>query len=54
MTRKIHSWTSFVGKSCCKVKEKVCHTMALPFTSKGILRQKKKIMKNQIFHHPKI
>jgi len=31
----------------------VCHTMALPFTLKGILRQKKN-KETQIFHHVKI
>ncbi len=40
-----------------KKKEKkkgVCHTVALPFTLKSILGQKKNIMKTQIFHHAKI
>jgi hypothetical protein len=31
----------------------VCHTLALPFTLKSILR-KKRIMETQIFHHAKI
>jgi hypothetical protein len=30
------------------------HTVALPFTLKSILRQKKKTMETQIFHHAKI
>jgi hypothetical protein len=34
-------------------KQGVCHTVALPFTLKRILRQKKNIMKTQIFHHAK-
>jgi hypothetical protein len=32
----------------------VCHTMALPFPLKTMLRQKYKIMETQIFHHAKI
>jgi hypothetical protein len=35
-------------------KHVVCHTVALPFKLKGILRQKKRIMKTQIFHHAKL
>jgi hypothetical protein len=36
-------------------KQGVCHDVALPlFILKGILWQKKKIMKTQVFHHPKI
>jgi hypothetical protein len=30
------------------------HTVALPFTLKGILRQRRRIMETQIFHHAKI
>jgi len=37
-----------------KQKQGVCHTSALLFTLKSILRQKKKsIMETQIFHHAK-
>jgi len=32
----------------------VSHCVALPFTLKGILRQKKKNYENPIFHHEKI
>jgi hypothetical protein len=36
-------------------EEGLCHTIALLFTLKSILRQKKKInMETQIFHHAKI
>jgi len=36
-------------------KQGACHNVALPlFTLKGILWQKKKIMKTQVFHHRKI
>ncbi len=35
------------------VKQVVCDTMALPFTLKSILRQKKDYGKTQIFHHAK-
>ncbi len=37
-------------------KQGACHIVALPlFTlKKGMLWQKKKIMKIQVFHHPKI
>ncbi len=30
------------------------HTVALPFTLKSILRQKRRVKKTQIFHHAKI
>jgi hypothetical protein len=33
--------------------KEVCHIVALPFTLKSILRQKKGIMEIQIFHHAK-
>jgi hypothetical protein len=32
----------------------VCHTLALPFTLKGILRQKEELWKLKYFHHAKI
>jgi hypothetical protein len=35
-------------------KQGACHTVALPFTLKNILRQKKKIMKIKIFYNAKI
>jgi hypothetical protein len=35
-------------------KQGVCHTVALPFTFKSILRQKKIFLATQIFHHAKI
>ncbi len=31
------------------LQQGVCHTMALPFTLKSILMQKKRIMENQIY-----
>jgi hypothetical protein len=36
-------------------KQGVCHTVALPFTlKKSILRQKRRMMETQTFHHVKI
>jgi hypothetical protein len=35
-------------------KQGVCHIVALPFTLKSTLRQKKNYGKIQIFHHAKI
>jgi hypothetical protein len=37
-----------------KINKGVCHTMALPFTFKKYLKEKKRIMETQIFHHAKI
>jgi hypothetical protein len=47
---------SIASQMQIKTQQAVCHTLALPFTLKNILRQKKKrkIMKAQIFHHAKI
>jgi hypothetical protein len=43
------------NKSKTKGGGGVCHTVAaLPFTLKGILKGKRRIMKIQIFHHAKI
>jgi hypothetical protein len=32
----------------------VCHTMALPFTLKSMLRQKRRVMETQVFHDAQI
>ncbi len=59
----IHDPIHNVGKhssGCCQRllcsinKQGVCHTAALPFTLKSILRQKESLMETQIFHHAKI
>ncbi len=36
-----------------KVKQGLCHTLALPFTLKSILRQKKNYGNKNIFHNAK-
>ncbi len=41
------------GKRLIRKIKWVCHFVALPFTLKNILKQKKK-MKTQIFHHAKL
>jgi hypothetical protein len=44
----------FAFVSLWHLKQAVCHTMALPFTLKRILRQKKNYGNSKIFHHAKI
>jgi len=43
-----------LGGGWSHLQQGVCHIVALPFTLKSILMQKKRIMESQIFHHAKI